>query len=285
MRYIPVIISIVFSLFITLAFADGELDVRLYNHNDLPEEGEQVNSVAFSFPTRIVNGQRVIDEDAIRQNPWLVADQYIYVQYGSFLETGWALRIITDNNADIGDVEPKYWMSDPDGEPATGDETIKASYGGLINRNFTRDPNMRAPLVWQVFRYNDPYKDRYKEEYRVPPGRLFPDPGPLNDNTTRGWFYDPWGYIADTNDTTYRDDETDEYFFAAWGFSNTICLLANHPVVRDGLPKPGGAGPMHELVIYIGANFALKNNNGETIGLLPAGNYMSRMYLQFVSDI
>lgn len=257
----------------------------------------------------------------VRRNLWIVSPQYIYVSY-SCDPALWGVRIITNNSQDIGGVYPKPLATGPDNdnngelddiqwewerlgndgylpdpeEPsgwATGNDIV--TYSGLINDSTKMNPNCRAPLAWQVFMLDDPYRDRYVEQYRVLEGQLFPNPGPLNDNTVGGELYDDWAYIADESDTGYVNDPTHEYFLVAFGYGN-FSQLAWHPVVTlsdrdddqngvpDALPKAGGNEQEHEMVIYLGAHFGMKAPNGvDDVSILPAGRYRTRVYIELIN--
>lgn len=275
------------------AYADYTLNVSVYN-----EDGTPAGSITFPG----------VGDLALVGNLWIVSPQYLRVRYGSH-ETNWYVRVITKNHLVVDGIYPKPLAVGPDrqwewirlgiasyqnvgGVYQTGDDIV--SYGGLINPATKDNPNARASLAWQVFRFSDPYNP-------PPPGHIVTPHTTLNDGTVGGGPIDDWAYIGDVRDTGYVSDPTHEYFWVAYG-SGGFALLSQHPVVywqdnnHDGipdrdasgspiaLPKPGGVG-ICEMVIYFGARFGLKAADGVTdIAVLPAGNYISRIYLELIHE-
>lgn len=257
--------------------AEYVLDVAIYNGDD------DTPAPRIEFPG--IEGLRLGD------NLWIASPQYVRVRYTS--EAGrWSIRIITKNSTDIGGVYPRPLGPGPDlvwewvrlGNPSyladalgnwqVGDDVV--SYGGLINEGTKLDPNSRATLSWQVYRYDDPY-------YPVPALNPSPPPTALNDGAVGGGPTDDWAYIADAGDTGYVLDPINNYFWVAYG-SGGFSLLAQHPVVyRDALgrarPKPGGG----DCLIYVGGRFGRRAPDGVTdIGVLPAGDYNTTIYLELI---
>lgn len=269
-------------LFITVyVYADYVVDAVIYNGDDTP-------APQLEFPG--VDGLNLGD------NLWITSPQYIRVTCTSEA-VRWSVRIITKNNTDIGGVYPKplatgpgpgggdgvwewerlgnpSYLADADGNWQVGDDVV--SYGGLINEGTKLDPNSRATLAWQVYRYNDPY-------YPVPALNPSPPPTVLNDGTVGGGPTDDWAYIADSGDTGYVLDPVNNYFWVIYG-SGGFSLLAQHPVVyRDAngniKPKPGGG----DCIVYVGARFGRRASDGVTdLGVLPAGDYNTRIYLELI---
>jgi len=267
--------------------AEYVLDVAIYNGDD------DTPAPRVEFPG--------IEALRLGDNLWIASPQYIRVRYTS--EAGrWSIRIVTKNSTDIGGVYPRPLATgrdvDGDGEPdgddqwewerlgnpsylmdgagnwQVGDDVV--SYGGLINEGTKLDPNSRATLAWQVYRYNDPY-------YPVPALNPSPPPTALTDATVGGGPTNDWAYIADAGDTGYVLDPINNYFWVAYG-SRLFSLLAQHPVVyRDAggraRPKPGGG----DCFIYVGARFGRRATDGVTdIGVLPAGDYNTTIYLELI---
>lgn len=284
MKLVKIIFVFAIWLCITLAsgniMAASSIDGKIYNLDDTP-----AGSLQFPGLNNLVPGG----------NLWVVSGQYIRVSYSS-TEVQWAIRIVTKNSINIGGVYPKPLGPGPDGlwewekqgvnsyqyvngVWQTGDDLV--SYCGLINSTTKNDPNSRAPLAWQVFRYNDPYYPDGK--LHIPPLIPVPPSTVLNDNTVGGGPIDDWAYMGDVSDTGYVLDPLNDYYWVAYG-SGGFSLLAQHPVVYkdadgDALPKPGGG----DIIVYIGARFGKKAPDGVTdVGLLPIGQYGTRIYLEII---
>lgn len=267
-----------FLLFATVYInAEYVLDVSIYNGDgDTP-------APRLEFPG--------ITDLRLGENLWIVSPQYIRVRYTSEA-IRWSIRIITKNNTDIGGVYPRplapgadgvwewvrlgnsAYLRDAGGNWQVGDDVV--SYGGLINEGSKIDPNSRAALAWQVYRYDDP---------NYPDTALNPSPPPtvLNEGTVGGGTWDDWGYIADAGDSGYVLDPINYYFWVVYG-TGSDSRLAQHPVVyRDAngnaMPKPGGG----DCIVYIGARFGRRGPDGVTdIGILLPGDYNTTIYLELI---
>lgn len=231
-----------------------------------------------------------IDGLVVGGNLWIASPQFIHVRYGSH-EVHWSIRLVTKNNEDIGRVYPKPLDPGPDeawewvrqgfssyqyvgGVWDTGDDIV--TYGGLINTATRNDPNSRAPLAWQVFRYGDPYNP-------PPMGMVINPPTAINDDAVGGGPIDEWSFMGDAGDRGYVLDSVNDYFWVAYG-SGIFSLLAQHPVVYrnprgEARPKPGEGN----MGIYVGARFGKRAPDGVTdVGILPAGDYNTVIYLELI---
>lgn len=252
-------------LFTTVYIAAYELNVDTYNGGD--DTPTPAPRSILQFPG--------IGGLTLDGNLWIASPQYIRVRYSS-AETNWAIRVITDNNGDIGGVYPKplepgadgQWewerlrnpgySMDRSGNWQIGDDVV--TFSGLINSSTKQDPNQRAPLAWQVFRYNDPYYEGSFLDERIRPTEgndpsnpnddpndlPSPPPTDLRDgeritytspggvrttiNYVGGGSVDDWVYVADVSDTGYVANPVHSYFWVAYG-SGGFSFLAQHPVV------------------------------------------------------
>lgn len=225
-------------------------------------------------------------DDATAEAPWVHSPQYIRLIYDSD-EALWGIRIVTDNDTDIGEVYPDpqnqgtdgewEWTLHPDwggryryeaGEWQTGDDSV--SIGGLIDPSTKENPNYRADLAWQV--YNDPVAE----------------PDPIYQNWAGVWnvggnWNDDWAYVVDKSNMWYGTPSVGGIFYpGTWNAkyemvatgNPLIGYLAQHPVVSGSRSSPDPKIGDGDIAIYIAANF----------GGLPAGNYRTRLYLELVHE-
>lgn len=264
-----------------------------------------------------------IQEEATIDNPWVHSSQYIRVEYSSD-EAVWGIRIVTDNERDIGQVYPKPQNkgvlpddpSDPDSDPEpdpfweweihpewggryryeggqwlTGNDSV--SFGGLINPTTKNNPDARADLAWQVFADPVPAPDPIYRDWRGVwnvSGDWNADWAYVVDKSNR-WYGARSIPLPDENGVFYYPDlEAVRYELAAYG--SPIPFLAQHPVVggsRDW-PDPKPVDERDEPVgdndfaIYIAACFGI-SRDGNFVRILPAGNYRTRIYLELIHDV
>lgn len=265
-KYIKLILIAVAGLFISVSvLADSNVHVQLHNISD-----------NLLVPNFTFSGFA----DATIDDPWVVADQYVRMTYESDLNM-WIIRIVTNNKAMFPNMLGKPIAPGPngvyDGPPELdplSDDVV--SYGGLVDAGSQLNPENRAKLAWQVFRYDDPYNP-------PPPGEEVTPSTELTDDTVGGLPSSDWGYLCDVSDTGYVADPTNDYFWLAYG-SGAFSLIAQHPVVYtdasgDPLPKPGGG----DIVVYIGACLG-KNQDTVNPGALPAGSYNSQIFFQLFHE-
>lgn len=264
------LIFIVFYAVPVFAGPDPEiLSVEILNWNGTPAPG------GVQFPDA---DSATIDE------PWVHSPQYIRVIYDSD-EAMWGIRIVTDNNTDIGQVYPKPQNKGPDnqwhwvvlgvaGYPyaggvwQTGDDSV--SFGGLIDPGTKDDPSHRADIAWQV--YTNPVVE--------------PDPIYKNWagvwNVSGNWNAD-WAYVVDKSNRWngvlsvggifHPGTWNAKYEMVVTG-NPLISYLALHPVVSGSMANPDPKIGDGNIALYIAANF----------GGLSAGNYGTTLYLELIHE-
>ena len=173
-------------------------------------------------------------EDAESDDPWICADQYIWVEFDTTHTYEWQLRIITDNHNDIVDIgnntppgiyDPNM-DNDGDGNPDGG-----YTHGGIINVeldefdniiDIQEMPDLRITLAWKV--YNENFFQigpniYYRWHFVSPPNVTGPDgDGIYSDSNIATEFWQDWntdgewGYIGDKWDTGYRLGNIDGWY-------------------------------------------------------------------------
>lgn len=293
MKYIFCLVLISFFLLAAaILLAEDMLNVSLLNRDGAP-------AGSLEFPGR---------EDVTTENPWIISSQHLYVVY-SCIESVWGIRIVTDNEADIGRVYPKPLNEGPDNtwewdiHPEwdgrymystrrgwlTGDDSV--SFQGLIDPETKDNPLLRADLAWQVYPANPPSEPIPME--RSPDGW----------NVGGDWD-DDWVYIIDKgNRWNGRLSVGDIFDVETWNPKYEIVLTGNeensyltqHPPMPDNdgdgerdsrwVPDPED-DEVYEIIIYIGACFGVPSDEeeGEFDGILPAGNYTSKIYLELLHE-
>lgn len=232
-------------------------------------------------------------QNATINEPWVHSPQYLRVTYSSD-ENIWGIRIVTNNNVDIGQVYPKPIGPGPDnqweweklglsgyqyvgGVWQTGDDSV--SFGGLIHPGTKANPNYRADLAWQV--YKDPV----------------PSPDPIYKNWQGVWnvggnWNDDWAYITDKSDKwngqlviggVYYPGTWDAKYEMVVTGNPVVNYLAQHPVVSGSKENPDPKLGDCDIAIYLAACFGI-SQNGTFIGILPAGNYQTRIYLELIHE-
>lgn len=262
--------------------ASGTLSIQILNWDGTPAGGLQ-------FPN---------PGNATTSDPWVRSTQYIRVQYSSTYAE-WGIRVVTDNEIDIGQVYPKplkdgegpdkqwEWVKQNKdkyqyvgGKWQTGDDGV--SFGGLIGPK-KDNPNYRAALAWQVFK--DPVSQ---------PDSIYKDI--FNKWNIGGNWNDDWAYIADKSDKwDGQPTITDIYDPGTWNpryemvvtGDLVVNFLTQHPVVSGSKsnpdPKPGDG----DIAVYMAAcfGFGLDETTGNYTGILPKGTYQTKIYLELVYDI
>jgi len=187
-------------------------------------------------------------------NPWIRSPQYLRVIYSS-TETTWGIRIVTDNEGNIGQVYPKPLNKGPDnqwewdnnhpdwggkykyenGQWQTGDDSI--SFSGLLDSATKNNPNYRPALAWQVFAQPVVEPDSI---YKIPFTNVWNVGGDWNDD---------WVYLVDKSNKWNGEDVIGGVFYppppvyslkteiVANG-SGQLGWLAQHPVVGGSPDHP-----------------------------------------------
>lgn len=257
--------------------AASSVDVQVLNWDGTPAGGLQ-------FPDA---------QNATIAEPWLHSPQYLRVIYNSD-EMMWGVRIVTDNETNIGQVYPKPLNPGPpdedgvsrwewerlglsgyqyiDGVWQTGNDNV--SFGGLINPATKDNPNLRASLAWQVFNEPDPEG----------PDEIFKNwEGVWN---VGGNWNDGWAYVVDKSDKSngelvvggiyYPNSWSAKYEMVVVG-DQSISYLATHPYIGDSRLGDG------DIAVYIAACFGVMEN-GDYTSILPRGDYGTVLYLELVYE-
>lgn len=253
------------------------LNVSILNWDGIPAGGIQ-------FPN---------PQGATIDEPWILSPQYLRVTYSSD-ETVWGLRIITNNEINIGQVYPKPLNKGPDnqwewkklgltsyqyvgGQWQTGDDCV--SFNGLIDPATKGNPNYRVDLAWQVFR--DPV----------------PEPDPIYKDWQGVWnvggnWNDDWAYVVDKSNrwngqpvlggVFYPGTWNQKYEMIVTG-NPVVNYLAQHPVVSGSKENPDPKLGDCDIAVYLGACFVIMEN-GVFTSVLPAGNYGTVIYLELIHE-
>lgn len=274
MKFLKIAVIFIFFYIISAndAMAAGSLSAQILNWDGTPASG----GVQFS------------SSQATVKNPWVRSPQYLRVIYSCDRET-WGLRIVTDNEKDIGQVYPK--PTDPgadkkyetsytyvNGQWLTGDDSV--SFGGLIDLKTKNNPNYRAPFAWQAF--SAPVSNPYLI-YKDTSGKW----------NVGGEWNDDWAYMVDKSDIwdnvkavggVYFQNTYPKFEIVVFGSSN-LALMTQHPVVSGSKTnpdlKPDGDG---DMAIYIATCFGIMDENGDYVGILPKGTYQTTIYVELIYE-
>lgn len=247
------------------------------------------------------------------ENPWIRSPQYLRVIYFSD-EAIWGIRIITDNETNIGQVYPKPLNIGPDRDPdtpgvqnewewerlglegyqyisgewQTGDDSV--SFGGLIDPNSKDNPNFRADIAWQVFADPVPEPDSI---YKHPLYGWNVGTNPVYRNGK--WIYPrEWAYVVDSNNKWDGQPVLGEVFYPSPPYSPWspkyemvvtgnpfLSYLTQYPPMQltNPDPRPGDC----DIAVYLAACFGNMEND-IFVATLPAGNYGTKLYLQLIHE-
>lgn len=302
--YLFIVVNIIF--FSIPLIAEDVLSVSLYTWDDAtPDVPFDTPAVGLQFPGA---------KDATVEEPWQHSPQFIRLIYSSDAAF-WGIRIVTNNEVNIGQVYPRpqykgpdgKWEFDPNlhpdwggkykyenGQWLTGDDSV--SFGGLIDPATKSNPELRADLAWQVFK--DPELGQ---------------PDPIWYNQFGGWYgywnvgsnpikykgvwkypYD-WAYIVDKSNKWNGEssipgpDEDSIYYTGTWAARYEMVVTGN-PVTNYLTQYP----PMQQtnpdirlgdcdVVVYIAACFGVMQN-GEFVDTIPKGNYQTIIYFELVHE-
>lgn len=204
-------------------------------------------------------------EGAAQTSPWVLADQYLWIEFECHRDGYWGLRLVTDNTSDIvdedGDIPIGYVYEDNDTTDTSDD---LEAYGGLIRVtvddsgnivNVTDDPFQRVILAWQVYYQDwvDVWILNFPRTINPPDVEPFErDDGTIiytDSNIAAEWYQDEddggaWAYLGDKNDDGYPGDsvywqiynsetgDSDDvynYNMIACGMGDGYADIARHP--------------------------------------------------------
>lgn len=242
--------------------------------------------------------------DATVEEPWVHSPQFLRVVFSTD-ELSWGVRIVTFNEVNIGEVYPKPLNKGPDnqweweklgltgyqyvgGQWQTGDDSV--SFEGLIDPATKDNPDFRAALAWQVFKDPVPEPDAI---YKHPLFGWNVGSNPVNWNGT--WIYPrEWANIVDGSNKWNGESVLGGVFYpppapqyslkyeiVANGNSNIISFLAQYPPMQLTNPDPRSGDC--DIAVYFAACFGIMEN-GQFVGLLPAGNYKTFLYVQLIHE-
>ena len=171
---------------------------------------------------RLDNGNAAADvsfEDggmATQTSPWIVADQYLHINFESDYQSGyWGLRIITDN-INLGDDLDNDGFPDDYPIPVE-DQNGNQSYGGFYYitvdgfgnvTEITDDSSRKIILAWQVYNNADPATIA---QVTAPIANALDNDndGVYEDsedvNVSTEWYDGDWAYIGDKSNDGLED--------------------------------------------------------------------------------
>lgn len=241
-------------------------------------------------------------------NPWVVADQYVRIIY-SCNYPSWGIRVVTDNEINIGGIEPKWdkgkdggWGKvnfDDDGngiiddwpEHGTPGTDDNAYYGGLINMDKKNNSTIKADLAWQIY-------PNFLGNGVIPNAPDKDDAGVKPVNPEDGWKTN-WAYIVDRSNTGYTSQIITDYIEKEVNGEIQILAVYNYNIAifgggaKNGLAQhpPNGEPPSEksgdgDVAMYICSRFCSKdyladpNNPNGVDFVLPKGNYKTTIYIE-----